>query len=122
VQAASKHGLELINQLNEPSKWEKQSAHKKRESGKHKRKSIPRAPRTFTHNFLHALSQKALITLIMCVLLPPPWLFLFCLLASGSENKYGKITKISPRTVEDEQPANQQPAETKERNTLKCSK
>lgn len=31
------------------------------------KQNIQRAPRTFTHNFLHALSQKALITLIMCV-------------------------------------------------------
>lgn len=93
------------------------------EPGKHKRKNIPRAPRTFTHNFLHALSQKALITLIMCVAASfvaaavVVVVLLFCLLASGSENKYGKITKISPRSAEDEQPA-----ETKERNTLKCSK
>jgi len=109
------------------------------EPGKHKRKNIPRAPRTFTHNFLHALSQKALITLIMCVaasfvaaaavvviadddddagdIAAAAGVLLFCLLASGSENKYGKITKISPRSAEDEQPA-----ETKERNTLKCSK
>lgn len=93
------------------------------EPGKQKRKNIPRAPRTFTHNFLHALSQKALITLIMCVAASfvaaaaVVVVLLFCLLASGSENKYGKITKISPRSAEDEQPA-----ETKERNTLKCSK